>query len=122
MTSPNPLKGFQLNWVIVGSITITKPTVWHLQIYGVRTLLECSMRKTLSRIGNSEALIITREMKELTGISTEVQIEIQGNAIIITPAEDAQRPEALARQERFAQARDQVLSEYDELFKRLADA
>lgn len=80
------------------------------------------MRKTLSRIGNSEALVITKEMKELTGIGSDVQVEIQGNAIIITPAQDAQRPETLARRQKFAQARDQVLSEYDDLFRRLADA
>lgn len=80
------------------------------------------MRKTLSRIGNSEALVITKEMKELTGIGSEVQVEIQGNAIIITPAQAAQRPETLERQKRFAEARDQVLSEYDDLFRRLADA
>lgn len=80
------------------------------------------MRKTLSRLGNSEALVITREMKELTGIGSEVEVEIQGNAIIITPAQDAARPETLERQARFAAARDRILNEYDDLFRRLADA
>lgn len=80
------------------------------------------MKKTLSRIGNSEALIITREMKELTGIGSEVEIEIQGNAIVITPAQDADRPESRDRQARFSLARERILEEYDELFCKLADA
>ncbi len=80
------------------------------------------MKKTLSRIGNSEALVITREMKELTGIGSEVEVEIQGNAIVITPAQDAERPETLDRQARFAAARERILHEYDELFRKLADA
>ena len=80
------------------------------------------MRKTLSRIGNSEALVITREMKELTGIDHEVEVEIQGNAIVITPAQAGTRPEALDRQAKFQAARIQILSEYDEVFRRLADA
>lgn len=80
------------------------------------------MKKTLSRVGNSEALIITREMKELTGIGSEVEIEIQGNAIVITPAQDATRPETQERRAKFAAARERILGEYDELFRRLADA
>ncbi len=80
------------------------------------------MRKTLSRLGNSEALVITREMKELTGIGSEVEIEIQGNAIVITPAQAAPLPAHLKRQAKFAAARDQILTEYDDLFRRLADA
>ncbi|MFC5848587.1 MazF family transcriptional regulator [Deinococcus petrolearius] len=80
------------------------------------------MRKTLSRLGNSEALVITREMKELTGIGSEVEVQVLGNAIVITPAQDAQRPENTQRQAQFAAARDQILEEYDEVFRRLADA
>lgn len=80
------------------------------------------MRKTLSRIGNSEALVITREMKELTGIDHDVEVEIQGNAIIITPAHAATTPETLERQARFTAARERILTEYDDLFRRLADA
>ena len=80
------------------------------------------MRKILSRVGNSEALVITREMKELTGIGSEVNVEIHGNAIVITPAQDAGRPETLHRQARFAAARERIMNEYDELFRRLADA
>ena len=80
------------------------------------------MRKTLSRIGNSQALVITREMKELTGIDHEVEVEIQGNAIVITPAQAASTPETLGRQARFAAARERILTEYDELFRKLADA
>jgi len=80
------------------------------------------MRKTLSRLGNSEALVITREMKELTGIGSEVEVEIQGNAIVITPAQTASLPAQMERQAKFAAARDQILREYDDLFRRLADA
>ena len=80
------------------------------------------MRKILSRLGNSEALIITREMKELTGIGSEVEVEIQGNAIVITPAQAATLPIQLERQAKFAAARDQILTEYDDVFRRLADA
>lgn len=81
-----------------------------------------SMRKTLSRLGNSEALVITREMKELTGIGSEVEVQVLGNAIVITPAQDSLRPETTRRQTQFAAARDQILEEYDEVFRRLADA
>lgn len=81
-----------------------------------------SMRKTLSRLGNSEALVITREMKELTGIGSEVEVRVLGNAIVITPVQDALRPETTQRQAQFAAARDQILEEYDEVFRRLADA
>lgn len=80
------------------------------------------MRKTLSRIGNSEALVITREMKELTGIGSEVEVEIQGNAIVITPAQDPARPENEDRRAKFTAARERILGEYDELFRKLADA
>lgn len=80
------------------------------------------MRKTLSRLGNSEALVITREMKELTGIGSEVEVPVPGKAIVITPAQDAQRPGMPQRQAQFAAACDQILEEYDEVFRRLADA
>ncbi|KQR33041.1 hypothetical protein [Deinococcus sp. Leaf326] len=80
------------------------------------------MRKTLSRLGNSEALVITREMKELTGIGSEVEVRVLGNAIVITPVQDALRPETAQRQAQFAAARDQIFEEYDEVFRRLADA
>ena len=80
------------------------------------------MKKTLSRMGNSEALIITREMKELTGIGHEVEVEIQGNAIVITPAGATGQPETLERQMRFTAARERILTEYDEVFRKLADA
>ena len=80
------------------------------------------MRKTLSRLGNSEALVITREMKELTGIGSEVVVEIQGNAIVITPAQAVTLPAQLERQAKFAAARDQILAEYDDVFRRLTDA
>lgn len=80
------------------------------------------MRKTLSRIGNSEAPVITQEMKELTGIGSEVEVEIQGNAIVITPAQDAERPETLDRQAMFVAVCERVLNQYDDLFRKLADA
>ncbi|WP_420594416.1 MazF family transcriptional regulator [Deinococcus sp.] len=80
------------------------------------------MKKTLTRLGKSEALVITKEMKELTGIGSEVEVEIQGNAIVITPAHAAALPEALDRQAKFAAARERILGEYDELFRKLADA
>ena len=80
------------------------------------------MRKTLTRLGNSEALVITREMKELAGIGSEVEAPVPGKAIVITAAQDAQRSETPQRQAQFAAARDQSLEEYDEVFHRLADA
>lgn len=58
-------------------------------------------------------------MKALTGIGSEV--EIQGNAIVITPAQSASLPAQLERQAKFALARDQILTEYDDVFRRLAD-
>lgn len=80
------------------------------------------MRKTLSRLGNSEALVITREMKELTGIGSEVEVEIHGNAIVITPVQAVSQPATLDRQAKFAAAREKILDEYGELFRKLADA
>ena len=63
------------------------------------------MNKPLTRLGNSEALV-----------------EIQGNAIVITPVQAAALPETLDRQAKFAAARERILGEYDELFRKLAEA
>jgi antitoxin MazE len=53
------------------------------------------VKVTLARIGNSGTPVIAGEMKGLTGIGSEV--EIQGNAIVIPPAQDADRPETQER-------------------------
>lgn len=76
------------------------------------------MRKILPRLGNSEALVITREMN----IGSEMEVEIQGNASMITPVQVATLLVQLERQAKFAAARDQILTEYDGLFRWLADA
>lgn len=55
-------------------------------------------------------------------IGSEVGVESPGDAVVTLPARDDSHPETLGGWTRFAQARDRILDEYDELFRRLADA
>ncbi|WP_157463769.1 MazF family transcriptional regulator [Deinococcus pimensis] len=66
--------------------------------------------------------MISRELKELTGIEHEVEIQVVGNVLLVTPA----RNEEALRQGRRAAllhaAVSQVLDDNDEVLARLKDA
>lgn len=70
------------------------------------------MRKKLVRVGNSEALVITRELRALTGITGEVEVQVVGNTILLRPVT---APDLAASLER-------VLNENMDVLARLKDA
>lgn len=80
------------------------------------------MRKTLTRVGNSEALVISKELKELTGIQHEVEIQVVGNVLLISPAGDAAALREGKRAAILRAAVTEVLDENDEVLGRLKDA
>lgn len=86
------------------------------------------MKKTLSRYGNSLALIIDKPILELLSIKedTILIIKTDGQQLIITPelkADDEKNKEASAlnREENFRKIVEYVMKEFEEDFKKLAD-
>ncbi len=75
------------------------------------------MTKTLSKHGNSLALIIDRPILDLLGIDerTPLTVSTDGRALIIVPASSEQR------QERFQQALKECNQQYGETLKKLAE-
>lgn len=77
------------------------------------------MLKTLSRVGNSKALILDKTLLELTGIdadSAEVDVQVHGDALIIRRVQES--PVAY---EADLRARSQVLMDrFDSAFRRLS--
>ncbi len=74
------------------------------------------MVKTLTKHGNSQALVIDKALIEEMGIdeSTPLQITVQGGRMIICPVQSsAQEPDYVASVEK-------VMRERDGLLKRLA--
>jgi len=80
------------------------------------------MRKTLTRVGNSEALVISKELKELTGIQHEVEIQVVGNVLLIAPAGDDAALREGKRAAILRAAVTEVLDENDEVLGRLKNA
>ncbi|MDD4538371.1 MAG: AbrB/MazE/SpoVT family DNA-binding domain-containing protein [Lentisphaeria bacterium] len=74
------------------------------------------MFKTLTRHGNSLALVIERPILELlgAGIDTPFEVTTDGNALILTPVRDA------ARAERFRASLEKVGKKYAGSFEELA--
>jgi len=73
------------------------------------------MVKTLTRHGNSYALLIDRPIMELLGIEPDTPLELttDGHSLIITPA-------GSKRARKFRKAMDKTMKEYGKTLKRLA--
>ena len=71
------------------------------------------MRKSLTRQGNSKALILDRALLELLHIEGEVEITTNGHSLLITPVRPGLDADTAARLERLE-------ADFAPLFKRLA--
>ncbi len=74
------------------------------------------MVKTLSRTGNSLALILDKPLLEATGIDAETPLEVSadGDVIVIAPVRSA------ADRKRFRAAAEAITERYAGVFRRLA--
>lgn len=74
------------------------------------------MVKTLTKHGNSLALVIERPVLELLGASADTAFEVvtDGQALILTPIRDA------VRQAKFKKSLDKVGKQYARSFEELA--
>jgi len=75
------------------------------------------MVKTLSKHGNSLALVIEKPVLELLGAdaATPFEVTTDGRALVLTPVLDPQR------RQRFAAALDKVNKKYPKALKKLAE-
>ncbi|SLM45690.1 conserved hypothetical protein [Nitrospira sp. ND1] len=75
------------------------------------------MIKTLKRHGNSMALVIEKPMMEALGITEEtpLQVTVNGNALVVTPANVGVGPE------RMKAITKELRKRYGPMLKRLAD-
>lgn len=75
------------------------------------------MIKTLKRHGNSMALVIEKPMMEALGIAEEtpLQVTVNGNALVVTPANVGVGPE------RMKAITKELRKRYGPMLKRLAD-
>ena len=75
------------------------------------------MIKTLKRHGNSMALVIEKPMMEALGITEEtpLQVTVNGNALVVTPANVGVGPE------RMKASTKELRKRYGPMLKRLAD-
>lgn len=73
------------------------------------------MTVTLSRHGNSLALVLQKAILELLGINAQTKLAIttNGKSLVITPVDE--------QSEAFETARKSVMADHHQLFKRLAD-
>ena len=76
-----------------------------------------TMRKKLTRTGNSLALVLDRELLEVTGIdaSTPLEVSTDGEVIVISPIRAARRTERLRK------VMERAHGLYAGTFKRLAE-
>ncbi len=74
------------------------------------------MIKTLSKVGNSQALILDKTLLELIGVGErgEVELQVQGDTLLIRPANGAARREELER------SHSALMSRFGETYRRLA--
>lgn len=74
------------------------------------------MVKTLTKHGNSYALVIEKPIMDLLHIQPDTQLEIStdGKTLLISPVNTL-------RQEKFRQAMDETFDQYHEAFKKLAE-
>ena len=75
------------------------------------------MIKTLKRHGNSMALVIEKPMMEALGITAEtpLQVTVNGNALVVTPANVGVGPE------RMKAITKELRKRYGPMLKRLTD-
>ena len=75
------------------------------------------MIKTLKRHGNNMALVIEKPMMEALGITEEtpLQVTVNGNALVVTPANVGVGPE------RMKAITKELRKRYGPMLKRLAD-
>jgi antitoxin component of MazEF toxin-antitoxin module len=75
------------------------------------------MKKSLTRHGNSMALVIEKPVLELLGADAETQFDIttDGQALILTPIRDEKR------MEQFQDALQEVNEKYSTTLKKLAE-
>lgn len=75
------------------------------------------MVKTLTKIGNSLALVLDRPLLEATGIdaSTPLEVSTDGDVIVISPQRSARRNQKLRR------VVDRMHERYAGVFRRLAE-
>jgi antitoxin component of MazEF toxin-antitoxin module len=75
------------------------------------------MVKTLTKTGNSLALVLDRPLLEATGIdaSTPLEISTDGDVIVISPQRSAKRNQKIRR------VVDQLHERYAGVFRRLAE-
>ena len=72
--------------------------------------------KKLTKLGNSQALVLDKSILAQMGLSEagEVQITLHGQQLVVTPVHPR------IPDEKLQESLDRVLDEYDELFRRLA--
>ena len=75
------------------------------------------MIKTLSRVGNSQALILDKTVLELIGVDAggEVELHIEGGKLIVSAAHDERRRKQI---EAVSQ---QLIKRFAKTYKRLAE-
>ena len=71
------------------------------------------MRKRLTTVGKSRAVILPKELLELYGFQEEVEISPADGGLLLRPARNFPN---------FAESADQVFAEKDELLERLSNA
>lgn len=74
------------------------------------------MIKTLSKVGNSQALILDKTMLELIGVGErgEVELQVQGDTLLVRPARSGARRAELQR------LGGELMERFDDAFVRLA--
>jgi antitoxin component of MazEF toxin-antitoxin module len=80
------------------------------------------MIKTLTKHGNSLALILDKPILELLGIEPETPISIStdGKSLILSPVRGASTQE-MEREEKLTRIRAKVNKKYEKTFKKLAE-
>ena len=74
------------------------------------------MIKTLSKVGNSQALILDKTLLELIGVGErgEVELQVQGDTLLVRPASGSMRREELTR------VGNEMMERFHDAFVRLA--
>ncbi len=74
------------------------------------------MIKTLSKVGNSQALILDKTLLELIGVGErgEVELQVQGDTLLVRPANGSARRAELTR------VGNEMMERFHDAFVRLA--
>lgn len=83
------------------------------------------MVRKLAKVGNSQAVILTRDMKEHLGITDAVDVRIEQGKIVLTapkmPAAAAAAVAAPRKRQGFEEAMNSTFSQYDKTMRVLAE-